>query len=270
MTYNEFIQDILETRGRFGIPEGEYKERHHIVPSCVGGSNNEENLIDLYAREHFIAHKMLMNENGDNLKLAYAWLAMATSWGRPDSGRNDIKLTPEEYEERRVLMSELAKNRFANGEASATKDTLVVNDGIHKKHIHKNDIDKFLANNDDWRLGGLPISDEQKLAISSSNKGKEMSTETRIKLANANEGKKPWNKGLSCGHLTKDHKSKLKNSISNLKHIWKEGEGRRRVSIDDIDEWLLRGWHLGRGPGEWNKNKDYSNIKRDTHGRFSK
>ena len=45
MTYDEFIQDIISKRGQFGIPEGEYKERHHIVPKCLGGSNEKDNLI---------------------------------------------------------------------------------------------------------------------------------------------------------------------------------------------------------------------------------
>lgn len=47
--YDKFIQNILDTRGRFGIPEGEYKERHHIIPRCIGGTDDEGNLIDLYA-----------------------------------------------------------------------------------------------------------------------------------------------------------------------------------------------------------------------------
>lgn len=76
MTYNEFIQNILDTRGRFGIPDGEYKERHHIIPRCVGGTDEEENLIDLYAKEHFEAHKMLALENSTNSKLTYAWMMM--------------------------------------------------------------------------------------------------------------------------------------------------------------------------------------------------
>lgn len=72
MTYNEFIQDILDTRGRFGIPKGEYKERHHIIPQCMAGTDDEDNLIDLYAKEHFIAHKLLVEENPDNYSLICA------------------------------------------------------------------------------------------------------------------------------------------------------------------------------------------------------
>ena len=36
MTYDEFIQNILNTRGRFSVPESEYKERHHMV-ALFGG-----------------------------------------------------------------------------------------------------------------------------------------------------------------------------------------------------------------------------------------
>ena len=72
MTYNEFIQNILDTRGRFACGE-RYHERHHIVPRCMEGSNNKSNLIDLYAREHFIAHKLLAEENPNNYKLQYAY-----------------------------------------------------------------------------------------------------------------------------------------------------------------------------------------------------
>ena len=36
-----------------------YKERHHIIPKCLGGSNKKENLVDLTAREHFVCHWLL-------------------------------------------------------------------------------------------------------------------------------------------------------------------------------------------------------------------
>ena len=37
-----------------------YKERHHIIPVSLGGSDNKENLVDLTAREHFICHWLLV------------------------------------------------------------------------------------------------------------------------------------------------------------------------------------------------------------------
>ena len=68
MSYAEFIQNILDTRGRF-ICDETYHERHHIVPKCLGGTDDDDNLIDLLAREHFVAHKLLAQENPENNKL---------------------------------------------------------------------------------------------------------------------------------------------------------------------------------------------------------
>lgn len=37
-----------------------YKESHHIVPRCMGGSDESDNLVDLSAREHYLAHQLLV------------------------------------------------------------------------------------------------------------------------------------------------------------------------------------------------------------------
>lgn len=36
-----------------------YTERHHIIPRCLGGTNDPRNLVRLTAREHFICHWLL-------------------------------------------------------------------------------------------------------------------------------------------------------------------------------------------------------------------
>ena len=99
--YDEFIQNILNTRGRFACGD-EYYERHHIVPRCLGGNNDESNLIDLYAREHFIAHKLLALENPEISMLQYAWWNMAHCKG---DKQYRYECTPEEYEEARIAFS---------------------------------------------------------------------------------------------------------------------------------------------------------------------
>ena len=67
-TYKDFIDGIIQTRGRFNCGD-EYHERHHILPKCMGGTDCKDNLIDLYAREHFEAHRLLALENPDSDKL---------------------------------------------------------------------------------------------------------------------------------------------------------------------------------------------------------
>lgn len=54
--YNRYIKFIDECSSREKLG---YKERHHIIPKSLGGSDSKDNIIHLSAREHFIAHWLL-------------------------------------------------------------------------------------------------------------------------------------------------------------------------------------------------------------------
>ena len=69
------IYDDLITRA-LGRSRHGYMERHHIVPKCLGGGNREENLVYLTAKEHFIAHKLLVRIYPSVYGLAQALIAM--------------------------------------------------------------------------------------------------------------------------------------------------------------------------------------------------
>lgn len=107
-TYQDFITNILNTRGRHGCGDI-YHESHHIIPKCIGGSNEKENLIDLYAREHFIAHKLLAQENPNNIGLVSAYSTMA--FMKNDKQQRN-EMTPEEYELARISFSNIMKARW--------------------------------------------------------------------------------------------------------------------------------------------------------------
>ena len=62
ITYDEFMQNILDNRGRFNCGD-KYCERHHMLPKCMGGTDDKNNLIDLFAKEHFEVHRLLVMEN---------------------------------------------------------------------------------------------------------------------------------------------------------------------------------------------------------------
>lgn len=66
----------------------------------MGGNNDKDNLIDLFAKEHFEAHRLLALENQDNDKLIYAWWNMCQCRG---SSQQRIFLSPKEYEEARKM-----------------------------------------------------------------------------------------------------------------------------------------------------------------------
>lgn len=60
----------------------EYSERHHIIPKCIGGTNEAKNIVRLTAREHFVAHWLLHRAYPENDGLAYSFYAMAILPGR--------------------------------------------------------------------------------------------------------------------------------------------------------------------------------------------
>jgi len=68
-----------------------YTEKHHILPKCLGGSNNEDNLVRLTAKEHFIIHMLLCKfTEGRNRHLV---LVAFEGMCRLKSDRRNYKIT---------------------------------------------------------------------------------------------------------------------------------------------------------------------------------
>lgn len=70
MNYNK-IYDALISRSVNRTIDG-YVERHHIVPRCMDGGDNKENIAILTPEEHFLAHQLLVKIYPDNPGLVYA------------------------------------------------------------------------------------------------------------------------------------------------------------------------------------------------------
>lgn len=77
---------IIRAQGRI---LNEYTEKHHIIPKCLGGSNNPENIVDLTPEEHYIAHLLLVKMHPNNRKLIFSARMMTIS---PYGKRNNNKM----------------------------------------------------------------------------------------------------------------------------------------------------------------------------------
>ena len=98
-----------------------YKEKHHIIPKCLGGKDTKENLAILTAREHFIVHLLLckFTTGQAKIKMLYAFNAMCTfkKLGRytkvnsrfVEKIRSSFKFTNEHRE--KIRLSNLGKKR---------------------------------------------------------------------------------------------------------------------------------------------------------------
>ena len=60
------------------IATGPRTETHHILPKCIGGTDDTENLITIPTSCHFIAHWMLWKAYRSTPGLSYAFSLMAT------------------------------------------------------------------------------------------------------------------------------------------------------------------------------------------------
>lgn len=70
MDYLKHYNKLIE-RAKTRITE-EYTESHHIIPRCMGGTDNKHNLVNLYPEEHYLAHQLLVKIYPNNKNLIFA------------------------------------------------------------------------------------------------------------------------------------------------------------------------------------------------------
>lgn len=82
------IYDRLIERSRNRTING-YSERHHILPRCLGGGDEEANIAVLTAEEHYLAHQLLVRLYPGDLGILSAAHVMTTT---RHAGRSANKL----------------------------------------------------------------------------------------------------------------------------------------------------------------------------------
>jgi len=80
MDYQAHYSKLIErAKGR---PLEGYSEKHHIVPKCMGGGNNKDNIVRLTPEEHYLAHYLLVKIYPGNHRLLWAAMAMTNHTGK--------------------------------------------------------------------------------------------------------------------------------------------------------------------------------------------
>lgn len=132
------IHDSLITKANFRKLENIPIEKHHIVPKCVGGSNEKTNIVELTPKEHFLAHKLLAKiYDCKGLRYAYNMMVFTTLNSKKKfSTKRDYKVSAREYEECRRFLSDDCSRRF--------KGSIYVNNGSIQKCVQKDQVEEFL------------------------------------------------------------------------------------------------------------------------------
>ena len=112
MNYKNIYNQLIE-KAKARTLENAYVEKHHIVPRSMGGSNDDSNLVNLTAKEHFVAHHLLWKIYR-NREMVHAFMLMC------NIKRNGVKysVSAKEYqllkEDNRKFRSEFMTGRIGN------------------------------------------------------------------------------------------------------------------------------------------------------------
>ena len=175
--YRRWYENLMTKAQARIFPQTSYSEVHHIIPRSLGGSNEDENVVRLYAREHYIAHlllwKMKMTPKMHN-KMTMALHVMVNGSGNKKQNRSYLVPSHTYEKSRRAFSKLLSEERTGEGnsfygkkhspeslqkikEANArTKDIrseklLGKNNGMYGK-THNEEVRKTISNNSKKRF----------------------------------------------------------------------------------------------------------------------
>lgn len=201
--------DLLIKKAKSRILEG-YIERHHIIPKCFGGSNEHENLVELTAREHFIAHLLLYKMQTEKRK-RYQMLKACIMFKTRDGLINNSRL----YETVRIESGKMQSKLFSGKNHPMYGTSRAGEDNPFYGKTHNEDTKKKLSEARDGMIVAKDINTGEKLWVTKEEfksdkyvgitSGTTMTDETKRKISEAHK-KKPI---LTCPHCGKQGRANM-------------------------------------------------------------
>lgn len=131
----------------------DYFESHHVIPRCMGGSDDAENLVLLTAREHFLCHallcKMIATNTKEWNKLVHAFIAMGRSSSNQQRYFNS-RLYNLARREIGKVMSQLQTGQLNSQFATTWMHNLELRISVK---VTKSEVDNYI--NDGYNMGRI-------------------------------------------------------------------------------------------------------------------
>ena len=193
MNYKQIYNQLISKRQQETPPENCYTETHHILPRCIGGTNEQSNLVKLTAREHYIAHLLLAK-----IYNTYGMYAAVIYMHTGRFNNRKFKFNSHLYQK--------IREEFAQKMSQKMKGKTSWNKGKKMSDEFKQKVSIIKKGNKYWV--GKKHSDETKKKISEKHKGryigrtptwlvgKTLSEEHKLKDREAILGLKYWNNGI--------------------------------------------------------------------------
>ena len=140
-----------------------YREKHHILPRCLGGKDTKTNLVKLTAREHFIVHMLLckFTKGQARIKMLYAFNFMSV-----------VRNKNRDYKINSKIAQKLRLEFFSNKPKHTSESKLKMSKSRIGMKLSKETRKKVgLAQIGNKKALGLKHSEETKNRIRNANKG---------------------------------------------------------------------------------------------------
>ena len=243
--YSKVYFSTIEKAVQRGWKKARGRERHHIIPQSLGGSNDKSNLVYLSCREHFLCHWLLvkMTEGEYYHKMVYALMGMRAE--NEHQERYQTIFTARVYEKYRIehaeYHSKLMKSKnlvpWNKGGGTLTEEQLEnvryaarnrKIDPIKQAEGQRKRIAKMI---------GQKRTDETKRLMSLASKGKP-------KGPMSEEQKQARSITMTGQKKTKSHATNVANAVLGNISINKDNT-EKKVKKDTLQSYLDDGWQLG-------------------------
>jgi len=157
-TYNNIIENAkIQNRCKLDKinPSYVYYEKHHIIPRCIGGTNDESNLVILTPKEHYMTHKLLTKIWPNNKKIGYAFFYMSIN----KKGKYNVSLRDYAYAREQFMTTPFSKEMLENLSKSLTGKKFTPE---HCNNLSKSIIEKELHKGEKNGMYGKTHSEKSK------------------------------------------------------------------------------------------------------------
>jgi hypothetical protein len=243
--YSKVYFSTIEKAKQRGWKKARGRERHHIIPQSLGGSNEKDNLVYLSCREHFLCHWLLLKitEGENHHKMRYALMGMRAE--NEHQERYHTKLTARIYERYRIEHAEYHSQFMKSKNLVPWNKGGVEITNEHRENLRKaartRNIDPLKQAEGQRKrvekILGQKRSEETRKLMSLKAKGKPkgpMSEEEKLKRSITMTGQKK----------TKSHATNVANAVLGNISINKDNT-EKKVKKDTLQSYLDDGWQLG-------------------------
>lgn len=257
--YNQLIekrkQNILtkiRVNTKAELYDGIYTETHHIIPKCMNGSNDSSNLVELTAREHFVAHKLLFKMYiGTQFEAPLTTAFWQMCYCNKDKAYK-INKSSRTFELEKINAQIIISKNL--------KGRVCINNGQHNKYVKHEQLQDYLNLGYTYGSAHPPWNKGRRDLPPSAIAGKHHTPETRAKISKKCKGlklpvsaveklrKRMIGNKYSAGKHPSEKTLKLRSKkLSNRIRI-NNGIKMKYVLPEQLQTFLDNGWKIGMLP----------------------